>query len=142
MERIRLHFFVDEHLPAHAVATLLRARGHEVTPVLIGAKDPAILLTAEEAGAVVILTADRWFLRELFRHPPGHKLGYSRAGVAQIEGEWEIAELNLVTWLPLIETVATIRATQADRRVGIELRATSVYVWGPKVSRSVAGSDR
>jgi len=58
VERPRIHFFVDENQPARLVSDMLRARGHRAEPVQVGTQDPAILRSADLAGAVIV-TADK-----------------------------------------------------------------------------------
>ena len=130
MERPRIHFFVDENQPAHSVCQMPRARLHDAEPVQVGTQDHAILRSADIAGAVII-TADDWFLSQLYKYPTGHHLSYSQAGVVVVRGEWEINRINIPLWLPLIEAAYVARRSQDDRRLGIEIREHSVYVTGP-----------
>lgn len=128
---VRIHFFVDEHLPAHAVGRILEARGHRSTPVQVGLKDPAILVTAAEVGAVIV-TADHWFLRELYRYPLGHKRQYGAAGVVQVLGEWATTRQRLTDYLPVVEAVYQLRRSQPDQRLGIDLSQTMIRIHGPE----------
>ena len=130
MERPRIHFFVDENQPARLVCDMLRARGHHAEPVQVGTQDPAILRSADLAGAVIV-TADDWFLDRLYRFPTGHQNSYSLAGVVVVRGEWEINRVNIPLWLPLIEVAYVARRSQDDQRLGIEIREHSFYVKGP-----------
>ena len=117
---IQIRFLVDEHLPVDRLRSILEPRGHSVTPVDLSSKDPTILATAEEIAAIVV-TADTWFLDELFRFPPGHRNCFRAAGVIQVPGTWAAASLRLTTYLPVIEVLAEVRSTQPDRRVAIDL---------------------
>lgn len=127
----RIHFFLDEHLPAHTLVPILTARHHDATPVQVGFKDPAILVTADQVGAV-ILTADAWFLRELFRFPSGHRQRFSRAGVVQVPGEWSTARRRIVDYLPVVEAVYRMRQQHPDRRLGIDLSGATVRIVEPE----------
>lgn len=122
-----ISFFIDEHLPARSLGEILAARGHRATPVQIGFKDPAILVTAEREQAVII-TADTWFLRELYRLPRGHKNRFRRAGVVQVPGEWDNARRRIVDYLEVIEIVYRLRQGQEDGRLGINLNAAAVRI--------------
>jgi hypothetical protein len=128
-----IDFFVDEHLPARLLDAILTARGHRVTPVQIGFKDTAILVTAEQTGAVII-TADTWFLTELYRLPAGHKNRYRRAGVVQVPGEWGTARQRITDYLPVIEHVYRLRREQEDLRVGVDLSGTTIRILEAKPS--------
>lgn len=127
---IQFRFLVDEHLPVHQLRTILEPRGHAVTPVDLSSKDPAILATAEEIGAVVV-TADTWFLDELFRYPPGHRNCFRAAGVIQPPGMWAAARLRLTTYLPVIEVLAEAPSAQQDRRVAIDLSRRVIRIPEP-----------
>ncbi len=124
---ISILFYLDEHLPSHALTTILTSRGHHASSVTVGFKDPAILRIAEQEGAIVI-TADTWFLRELFRHPHGHKQGFRRAGVIQVSGLWDQARRRLIEYLPIIEAVYRVRAAQPDRPLGINLSTREIRI--------------
>ena len=136
---LSIHFFIDEHLPARALGQILTARGHRATPVQVGFKDPAILVTADEVGAV-IMTADRWFLRELYRYPAEHRRRYLQAGVVQVPGEWDAAQRRIIDWLPVVEAVYQMRQGQADRRLGIDLSGAAVRIEEAKLR--LANPDR
>lgn len=124
---LRLLFYIDEHLPARELKAILAARGHEVVPVQIGFKDPAILVTAEANGAIIV-TADTSFLRELFRLPAGHRRRFVRARVVQVAGEWPAARQRLLDYLPVVEAVCLLRMQQQDQRVGIDLSHAQVRI--------------
>lgn len=127
-EPLSIEFFVDENQPTDALGAMLTARGHRSIPVQVGFKHPAILVTAEQVGAV-IMTADTWFLKELFRLPTGHhRSRYFAAGVVQVPGEWEAARRRIADYLPLVETVFRLRRQQEDRRLGIDLSAGEIRV--------------
>jgi hypothetical protein len=126
-ERPQIHFFMDEDLPARALARILEARGHRATPVQVGLKDPAIMVTAEQEGAVIV-TADKWFLRELFRFPSGHKGRFERVGVVQVAGEWEYAERRIRDYLPIVEQAYHLRQRKDDRRLGVDLSQGEVRI--------------
>jgi predicted nuclease of predicted toxin-antitoxin system len=83
-EPLRILFYIDVNLPARALTSLLEQAGHEVVPVQVGFKDPAILVTAEQMGAVII-TADAWFLKELYRYPSSHRRRFERG---RHSGRW------------------------------------------------------
>ena len=117
---IQIRFLVDEHLPIDRLRLILEPRGHSVTPVDLSSKDTEILATAEEIGGIVV-TADTWFLEELFRFPPGHRNCFRAVGVIQLPGTWAAARLRLTTYLPVTEVLAEVRIAQADRRVAIDL---------------------
>lgn len=123
-------FYLDENQPVHLLSRILTSRGHQVRPVQVGEKDPSILRSADEDGAVIV-TADKWFARELYRFPSGHHQRYFRAGVIQVRGVWTIDGPNLALWLPVVETVLAVRRSQEDYRMAIELRPTTVVVFGP-----------
>lgn len=74
-------------------------------PVKLASKDAEILTTAEEIGGIIV-TADTWFLEELFRFPPGHRNCFRAAGVVQLPGTWAAARLRLMTYLPIVEVLA------------------------------------
>lgn len=120
-------FYLDEHLPSHALTAILSQRGHQASSVTVGFKDPAILRIAEQLGAIVI-TADTWFLKELFRHPPSHQQGFRRAGVIQVSGEWSQARARLLEYLPVIEAVYRVRLLQPGRPLGINLSTREVRI--------------
>ena len=125
---IVIEFFTDEHLPVMALGRLLTARGHTAKAVQVGFKDPSIIVTAEEENAVII-TADRWFLRELFKQPRGNPGRFSRAGVIQVPGEWSAAQACLLTYLPLIEAAYAVHMGQTDSRLGVDLSGTTIHIW-------------
>lgn len=127
---ITIRFLVDEHLPVDQLRLILEPRGHAVTPVDASSKDPEILATAEEIGAIVV-TADGWFLEELFRFPPGHRNGPRAAGVIQLPGTWATARVRLTTYLPVIEVLAQVRGAQPDRRVAIDLSRRVIRIPEP-----------
>jgi hypothetical protein len=127
---LRIHFFVDEHFPVNQLRTILEPRGHAVTQVDLSSKDLAILATAEEIGTIVI-TADTWFMDELFRFPPGHRNCFQRTGVIQLPGTWAAARLRLTTYLPVIEVLAEVRSAQPDRRVAIDLSRRVIRIPEP-----------
>lgn len=112
---------------------MLRNRGHLATSVEVGFKDAALLKTAEEQGAAVI-TADSWFLKELFRYPRGHRHCFRRAGVIQVHGEWDQARQRLLDYLPIIEAVHLVRMSQADSPLGINLSTREVRILEPTPS--------
>ncbi len=122
-----IHFFVDEHVPVYNFEALVSHRGHRITPVQISFKDPAILRSAEEVGAVVV-TADVWFLRELYRLPHNHRYRFRRAGVVQLPGEWGIARPKIEEYLPMIELIWRQRQEQANARMGIDLSGTEIRI--------------
>lgn len=125
---LSIEFFIDENQPAEALGAVVTGRGHRAPPVQVGFKDPAILVTAEQVGAVII-TADTWFLRELYRLPAGHqRRRYVRAGVVQVPGEWEAARSRIFDYRPLVEAVCRLRRQQEDRRIGIDLSAGEIRV--------------
>jgi hypothetical protein len=127
----RIRFFDDEHLPFHALGPILTARGHQATPVQIGAEDPAILVTADQVGAVIV-TADAWFLRESFRLPTEHRRRSVRAGVVQLPGEWSAARQRILDYLPIIEMVYQRRRRLVDQRLGIDLAGSTVRITDPR----------
>ena len=123
---IPIEFLVDEQLPVSQIRPLVEARGHRVTAVRVGVEDQAILGMAEEMGAIVV-TADKWFLRELFRFPVGHAKCYQAAGVVQVPGTWAAAHARLTTYLPVVE----LRKTQSDRRIAIDLSQREIRIREP-----------
>ena len=88
-------------------------------------------LTRAEKTASVIITADSWFLDELFRYPVGHRRCYRAAGVIQVPGEWAAARLRLTTYLPIVESLAALRGAQPDRRVAIDLSRRVIRIHEP-----------
>jgi hypothetical protein len=122
-----IEFFVDEHFPVRRFGPILIPRGHTVKAVHVGFKDPSILVTADEVGAVII-TADAWFLRELFRYPIGHHKRFQRAGVVQLAGELDVALSRLGDYIPVIEALHRVRRAQADPRLGIDLSGTTIRI--------------
>ncbi len=136
---VQIHFFVDEHLPARSADAIFAEHGHRSTPVHVDLKDPAILVTAAEVGAVIV-TADRWFLTELYRYPLGHKRQYGAAGVVQVPGEWAAARQRLLDYLPMIETVYRLRRSQPDQRLGVDLSQAQVRIHDAARDASTGGS--
>lgn len=125
-----INFFIDENQPAHLLRGILGARGHRATAVQVGFKDPAILVTAEEEHAVVI-TADTWFLTELYRFPFGSRRHrFFRAGVVQVPGTWAEVRPRITDYLPVIEQVYLLRLTQPDQRLGIDLCGATIRILG------------
>ena len=120
-------FFLDEHLPVRQLGSMLLDRGHQVRAVQVGFKDPAILATADEQGAVII-TADTWFLKELFRYPENHPRRFHRAGVVQVPGEWNIARARLIEYLPVLEAFYAGRRSQPDPRFGFDISERVVRI--------------
>lgn len=129
MADARILFFIDEHLPASRVRPLLEQRGHVAQAVQVGFKDPSIIATADIEGAVII-TADGWFLSELFRYPVGHPRAFLRAGVVKVAGEWDAAQARLIEFLPVIEHLYPGAKAKADPRFGMDLSETVVRI-GP-----------
>lgn len=125
-----IRFLVDEHLPVDRLRSILEPRGHSVTPVDLSSKDAEILTTAEAIGGIVV-TADTWFLEELFRFPPGHRNCFRAAGVIQVPGTWAAARVRLTTYLPVIEVLAEVRRAQRDRRVAIDLSRRVIRIPEP-----------
>ena len=123
-------FLVDEHLPVRLLLPMLEARGHRATPVTVSSADAAILARAEQTASVVI-TADTWFLEELFRYPPGHRRCYTRAGVIQVPGAWAMARLRITNYLPIIEALYALRAAQTDHRLAIDLSRRVIRIPEP-----------
>jgi hypothetical protein len=123
-------FFIDEHLPVRILGRILTSRGHIVQAVQVAEKDPSILVTAEAAGAIIV-TADTWFLKELFRYPQGHARRYLRAGVIQVAGEWGKAQPRLEQYLPMIEVICQMRKHGVDPRVGIDLSGSTIRIIDP-----------
>lgn len=127
---VRIAFLIDENLPVDQLRSMLEPRGHEVTPAARKASDSAILGKAEAAGSLIV-TADSWFLEELFRFPPGHRRCYSRAGVVQVPGVWARARVRFATYLPVIELLMEIRRTQPDHRVAMDLSRREIRIIDP-----------
>lgn len=127
---VQISFLVDEHLPVRLLLPILEARGHRVTPVKVKSADAAILTRAEKTSSIVI-TADTWFLEELFRYPVGHRRCYERAGVIQVPGTWATARVRLTTYLPVIEVLVEVRGAQPDRRVAIDLSRRVIRIPEP-----------
>ena len=126
----QIPFLVDEHLPVRLLLPILEARGHQATPVEITSTDAAILTRAEQTASIVI-TADAWFLEELFRYPVGHRRCYTRAGVVQVPGAWAMARLRITNYLPIIEALHALRSTQPDRRLAIDLSRRVIRIPEP-----------
>jgi hypothetical protein len=127
---ITIAFLIDEHLPVRNIRPLLEAHGHTAEPVRVDVEDQDIIGMAERMGAI-IMTADRWFLEELFRYPPDHRNCFQRAGVIQLLGTWAAAHLRLTTYLPVIEVLAEVRSAQPDRRVAIDLSRRVIRIPEP-----------
>lgn len=125
---IPISFLVDEHLPVRLLLPILEARGHRETPVQVTSEDPTILARAEETASIV-LTADKWFLDELFRYPVGHRRCLQLAGVIQVPGVWALARRRITNYLPVIEAVYAIRGVQPDRRVAMDLSQREIRIW-------------
>lgn len=121
-------FYVDENQPVAGVSDILVPRGHQVVAVQVGERDPAILWTAEEAGAVII-TADTWFLEELYGIQRKRPSPFRRAGVVLVPGTWDRAEPRLRSFLWLIESAYASRRGLADLRIGINLALGQVRVY-------------
>jgi hypothetical protein len=122
-------FFVDEHFPERQMRSILAP--HVMTAVQIRALDQEILRTAELQSAIVI-TADKWFLKELYRYPPGHRHCFARAGVIQLPGEWDRARQRLADYLPVIEAVFRLRRSATiDQRIGIDLSQAQIRIHEP-----------
>lgn len=126
-ERGKIEFFIDEHLPVRELGRILASRGHLVKAVQVGFKDPSILVTADQEGATIV-TADHWFLSELFCYPIGHHKRYTRAGVVQVAGEWDVAKRRIEEYLPVIEAVFLVRRHQSDPRLGIDLSGATIRI--------------
>jgi hypothetical protein len=127
---VQIRLLVDEHLPAHLLLPLLESRGHLARSVQVTSADPLILATAEDTGSIVV-TADQWFLRELFRYPVGHRHCYRQAGVVRVPGTWAAARLRLTKYLPVIEFLVELRQNQTDRRVAIDLSQREIRIREP-----------
>jgi hypothetical protein len=127
---VPITFLVDEHLPVRLLLPILEGRGHHVAPIQISAEDPMILARAEATGSIIV-TADTWFLRELFRYPAGHPRCYRQAGVIQVPGVWAMARLRITDYLQLIEAVCQLRSGQPDRRVAIDLSQREIRIREP-----------
>ena len=125
-----MSFLVDEHLPVRLLLPILEARGHRATPVEVTSADAAILTWAEQTASIVI-TADTWFLEELFRYPVDHRRCYTRAGVIQVPGAWAMARLRLTNELPIVEALYALRSTQSDRRLAIDLSQRVIRIPEP-----------
>jgi hypothetical protein len=128
--RIQIPFLVDEHLPVRLLLPILESRGHSVTPVQVTSADAAILARAEETASIIV-TADRWFLNELFRYPVGHPRCYQQAGVIQVPGVWGMTRQRVGNYLPIIEAVYALRGGQTDRRVAIDLSQREIRIREP-----------
>jgi hypothetical protein len=127
---LQISFLIDEHLPTPVLLPILEDRGHLVTPIQVRSGDPAILKIAEETAAVIV-TADSWFLHELFRFPVGHRRCYQAAGVIQVPESWAAARTRISSYLPIIEAVYALRRTQPDHRVAIDLSQREIRIWEP-----------
>jgi hypothetical protein len=112
------------------VRPLLEARGHAVKPVQVGVADHNILGMAEREGAIIV-TADKWFMQELFHFPPDHPNCFHAGGVVQVPGTWAAARVSLATYLPIIEALAELRSTQPDRSVAIDLSRRVIRIPEP-----------
>lgn len=131
-------FYVDENLPVRLVSAILTDYGHRVEAVQVGFRDQAILATAERNQAVII-TADVWFLRELFRYPTRHHRRLKEAGVIQVPGDWSRAEPLISEYLPVIEAICRLRRAQADHRVGVDLTKEQIRIIEAKGRRTPEG---
>lgn len=117
-----LLFYADEHLRQRTLRRMLDP--HLVEFLALQTRDPAIVMAAEQSGAIII-TADTWFYNHL-RQGDYHNqklmksrggVVYENAGVILVAGEWSFARLQLTRWLPLIATVAEIQSGVPKRRV-------------------------
>jgi hypothetical protein len=128
MQQPPLLFLLDENQFSATFPRILKARGHRFEQVTIAAKDPSILVTANLWRAI-ILTADRWFLKELFRLPePNRRRRFNRAGVVQLPGEIEIAVMRFEHYLPVVEAICHMCRERDDQRVDIEIRPTTSFI--------------
>jgi hypothetical protein len=126
----QIPFLVDENLPVDQMRSILEGRGHLVTPAAIGSSDATILARAEETSSIIV-TADKWFLDELFRYPVGHRRCFRFAGVIQVPGVWTMTRLRITNYLPIVEALYAIRGDQPDRRVAIDLSRRWIRIWEP-----------
>jgi hypothetical protein len=130
MQQISLVFLLDENQFGTAIPRIVGSRGHVVRNVRPEEDDQRILARAEDLAALVV-TADRWFVQELFRLPSNHRRNrFRRAGVVQVPGTAKIAALRLEEFLPVIEAVCHICGSRIDQRIGIELRESTVFIHG------------
>lgn len=120
-------FYVDENLAVRRLRPMLEERGHRVEAVAVAAEDQVILATAEQLGAIVI-TGDKWFMRELFREAKGQPPRFRSAGVVLVPGEWPKARDRISAFLWLIEAAYHYCEGRVDRRLGIDLAKTEVRV--------------
>jgi hypothetical protein len=89
------------------------------------------MLRLAELWRAVIVTADTWFLKELFRLPEIHRRRrYNRAGVPHAPGETEIATSRLRLCLPVIEASSQVCQSKTDQRIGTELGPTTIFLHG------------
>jgi hypothetical protein len=126
---LRIPFWIDESLPLQDILLILA--NHSVQQVTIKAMDQEILRSAEDQGAIVIVQ-DKWFLKQLYRLPRHDRRCLRKAGVIQLPGEWDKAEIRLRKYLPLIELAYQICMLQPDdRRLGINLATTEIRIFDP-----------
>jgi hypothetical protein len=130
MQQPSLLFLLDENQFSATFPRILKARGHRFEQVTIAAKDPSILVTANLWRAIT-LTADRWFLKELFRmQESNRRQRFNRAGVVQLPGEIETAATRFEQYLPVVEAICHMCRSRADQRVGIDIRPTTSFIHG------------
>lgn len=124
-----LLFFVDESLPHRSVLRVLE--GHTIEQVDLSAKDPEILRSAEQRGAILVVQ-DKWFLRELYRLPCDHRHCFRHAGVIKLPGEWDKAEPRLIKYLSVIEELYRLAQLHAeDHRIGVDLSRAEIRIIDP-----------
>jgi hypothetical protein len=130
MQDAPILFLLDENQFASVLRQAILSRGHRIERSHRAESDPDILSKAELWRAVIV-TADAWFLRELFRLPNDHRRRrFNRAGILQVPGETEIARSRLEFCFPVIEAFCQICRSKTDQRVGIDLRPTTIFLHG------------
>jgi len=115
-----ISFIVDEHLRLFDLRPLLESRGHSVERLDVTAKDPEILMTAEERGSVILTSDSRYFWMQL-AHDVKARAQYQRAGAVILPGEWRTAWPLFQEFVPLIEATFLVSRRRSCQRFAIKI---------------------
>jgi hypothetical protein len=119
-----ISFIADEHLRLLILKPLLEERGHLVERLDLAAKDPEILLTAEERGSVILSADKRYFWNQL-AHNQKAREQYQKAGLVMLPGEWSSALPLIREFIPLIEATFRISRARSCQRFAIKIQKPS-----------------
>jgi hypothetical protein len=119
-----ISFIADEHLRLFVLTSLLQPRGHSIERLDLAAKDPEILLTAEERGAVILSSDKRYFWNQL-AHNPKTRIQYQKAGLVILPGEWSSALALLREFIPVIEAVYQVTRERTCQRFAVKIEKPS-----------------